>query len=344
MEYKTLVMNGVKQLELRTHTLPVPEAGQILIRVKSCNICTTDWQNWNGMRGERSKHFPYAPGHEASGIIEMVGPEVEGYKPGDHVSVGFTGCGYCSDCRSGNTKNCKNTSEIHPLPGVTGGFGMAEYILLFKHQVFKIEDSLPFEEASYLEPLATAVHGIRKMNVQPDDTMLVIGAGNMGMLNAQVARAFGCRVFISEVNENRIRVASSLGFDVVNPAKEDITAFADRFSFHQGVDHVVMAVGNQPAVDQAFSLVRRGGKVLFFAAGYPSPSLDLDVNKIHYGNWYLIGTGGANVGDYCLASQYLNHGTVKTAQLISHRVPLEDYEKAFELAETPGNYRVSLMP
>ena len=93
----------------------------------------------------------------------------------------------------------------------------------------------------------------------------------------QVARAFGCRVFISEVNENRIRVASSLGFDVVNPAKEDITAFADRFSFHQGVDHVVMAVGNQPAVDQAFSLVRRGGKVLFFAAGYPSPSLDLDV-------------------------------------------------------------------
>ena len=107
---------------------------------------------------------------------------------------------------------------------------------------------------------------------------------------------------------------------------------------------MVMAVGNQPAVDQAFSLVRRGGKVLFFAAGYPSPSLDLDVNKIHYGNWHLIGTGGANVGDYCLASQYLNHGTVKTAQLISHRVPLGDYEKAFELAETPGNYRVSLMP
>ena len=210
---------------------------------------------------------------------------------------------------------------------LTHGFFGSELIKSAELVIGKMEDSLPFEEASYLEPLATAVHGIRKMNVQPDDTMLVIGAGNMGMLNAQVARAFGCRVFISEVNENRIRVASSLGFDVVNPAKEDITAFADRFSFHQGVDHVVMAVGNQPAVDQAFSLVRRGGKVLFFAAGYPSPSLDLDVNKIHYGNWHLIGTGGANVGDYCLASQYLNHGTVKTAQLISHRVPLRITKK-----------------
>lgn len=88
---------------------------------------------------------------------------------------------------------------------LTHGFFGSELIKSAELVIGKMEDSLPFEEASYLEPLATAVHGIRKMNVQPDDTMLVIGAGNMGMLNAQVARAFGCRVFISEVNENRIR-------------------------------------------------------------------------------------------------------------------------------------------
>ncbi|WP_040210401.1 zinc-dependent alcohol dehydrogenase [Clostridium polynesiense] len=343
MKYKILVMEEIGQLAIREAEVPKPDKGQVLVRIKNCNICTTDWQNWNGMRGKSNKSFPYAPGHEAAGIIEAIGEDVEGFKVGEHIAVGYTGCGYCDECKKGNTKSCKINTEIYPVEGVTGGFGMSQFMLINKNQVFKVNENLPFEEACYLEPLATAVHGVRKLSVNPGDTLLVIGAGNMGLVNAQVARAFGCRVFVSEVDETRIALAKSLGFEVMNPIKDDIVKFSNDFCNGYGLDHVVVAVGNTVATDQAFKVVKRGGKVLLFAAGYPSPELNLDVNKVHYGNWHIIGTGGASVGDYCLSNKYLSDGTVKVDKLVSYKVPLEEYEKAFTLAATPGNYRVSLV-
>ena len=343
MKFKILVMEEIGQLALREAEIPKPGKGQVLVKIENCNICTTDWQNWNGMRGKSNKSFPYAPGHEAAGTIEEIGEGVYGFNVGDHIAVGYTGCGYCEECRVGNTKACKTPKEKTTIDGVSGGFGMSQYMLINKNQVFEMNPDLPFEEAGYLEPVSTAVHGIRKLDPKPGDYLLVIGAGNMGLVNAQVAKAFGCNVFVSEVDEKRIALSKSMGFSVMNPATDNIVDFAKEFTKGHGVDHVVVAVGNTKATDQAFEVVRKGGKVLLFAAGYPSPELNLDVNKIHYGNWHIIGTGGANVGDYQLASQYLSDGTVVTKNLISYKIPLEDYNQAFELAATPGNYRVSLV-
>ena len=103
-----------------------------------------------------------------------------------------------------------------------------------------------------------------------------------------------------------------------------------------------VADGNTPATEQAFKVVKFAGKVLLFAAGYPSPELNLNVNQVHYGNWHIIGTGGSDVADFQLACQYLNDGTVKVDKLLSQTLPLEEYQRAFELAATPGTYRVSI--
>ena len=341
MKYKVLVMEDIGKLNIRELDVPEPGKGEVLVKVKNCNICTTDWQNWNGMRGHSNKKFPYAPGHESCGIIEKVGPGVEIYKPGDYVAVGYSGCGYCRDCRLGNTVECKITSNT-TIGDVSGGFGMSQYQLVRAADLFIMNPDLPYEHACYLEPTATSVHGMRKLNVKEGDTLLVIGAGNLGLVNAQVARGFGCKTFVSEINPERIQIAKDLGFEVVNPAEDDIVAFADRFTNGYGVDNVIVAVGNTPATDQAFKVVKFGGKVLLFAAGYPSPELNLNVNQIHYGNWHIIGTGGSDIRDFELSARWLNDGTVQVGRMISYIVPLDEYERAFELAATPGNYRVSI--
>ena len=343
MKYKTLVMEDIGILNIRENELPEPEKNEILVRIKNCNICTTDWQNWNGMRGKSNKSFPFAPGHEACGIVVKTGSGVDTslVNVGDYVAVGYMGCGACDACRSGHNDYCRHRKKFQ-LDDVTGSFGMAEYKLMRFEEAFRMRPGLPYAEACYLEPVSTSIHGIRRLQVKPGDYCVVIGAGNLGLVNAQVARAFGCRVAVSEVSEERLAIARELGFETVNPQKEDVSEYARKFSHGRGVDHVVVAVGNNPATEQAFQIVKFAGKVLLFAAGYPSPELKLNVNQIHYGNWHIIGTGGSDTVDFQLAAQFLNEGTVKTEKLISHIVPFEEYERAFQLAATPGNYRVSI--
>ena len=129
----------------------------------------------------------------------------------------------------------------------------------------------------------------------------------------------------------------------MNPAKDDIKARTNEFTRGRGVDNVIIAVGNTAAAAQAMELVRRDGRVLFFASGHPAPELNLNVNDIHYGGYELIGTGGANLVDFELSARFLSDGMVNVEKLVSHCVPLDEAQRAFELASTPGNYRVSLV-
>ncbi|MGO5023064.1 zinc-dependent alcohol dehydrogenase [Lawsonibacter sp. LCP25S3_G6] len=339
MKGKAAVMTGVRQMEVMEFDVPSPGPNEVLVKIQNCNICTTDWQTWTGAR---KREFPWAPGHEESGIIAELGPGVTEFEVGDHVALAYAGCGYCEQCKVGNTKSCVNTVDL-VRDNVPGNFAMCQYFLATVRRTFKIDPNLPFEQACYLEPLATSIHGVRKLSVKPGESLVVIGAGNLGLVNAQVARAFGCKVMVSEVNEQRCEIARSLGFEVMNPTKEDIKARTNQFTRGRGVDNVIIAVGNTPATAQAMELVRRDGRVLFFASGHPSPDLNLNVNDIHYGGYELIGTGGANLVDFELSARFLSDGVVKVEKLVSHCVPLDEAQRAFELAATPGNYRVSLV-
>lgn len=339
MKAKAAIMTGVRQMEVMEFDVPAPGPNEVLVKIQNCNICTTDWQTWTGAR---KRAFPWAPGHEEAGVIAELGAGVTEFEVGDHVALSYAGCGYCDPCRLGNTVNCKNTVDL-VRDGVVGNFAMCQYFLASVRRVFKINPDLPFEEACYLEPLATAIHGIRKLRVQPGESLVVIGAGNLGLVNAQAARAFGCKVLVSEVNEKRCQIAASMGFPIMNPMKDDIIRVTKNFAGGRGVDHVIIAVGNTPATDQALQLVRRDGRILFFASGHPSPALNLDVNGVHYGGYELIGTGGADLVDFDLSARFLSDGVVKVKQMVSHRVSIDEAQKAFKLAATPGNYRVSMV-
>lgn len=339
MKAKAVVITGTRKVEIQEFDIPAPGPHEVLVKIRNCNICTSDWQVWTGLR---SRMLPWAPGHEEAGEIAALGADVTEFKVGDHVALSYAGCGYCEPCRRGNTVNCVNVKDLI-RQGIHGNFAMCQYFLASVRRTFKMDDTLPFEEACYLEPLATAIHGVRKLRVQPGESLVVIGAGNLGLVNAQVARAFGCKVMVSEINGKRCEIARSMGFVTMNPIEEEIETCIATFTGGRGVDNVILAVGNTTATDQAFRMVRRDGRVLFFAAGYPAPQLNLDVNAIHYGGYELFGTGGADLIDFDLSARFLSERVVKVDKMISFCVPLDEVQRAFELAATPGNYRVSIM-
>jgi len=341
---KVGVMEGIRQMSVRM--MDVPEIGddEILAKVYSCNICTTDWQTWAGLRGSQGRKFPWAPGHEHAGVVVAVGSKV---RPeitiGTHVVFSYTGCGECHFCRKGFPSRCTAHRSEPVKEGVSGSFGMAQYLASKASAVYKVSEDLPFEEAGFLEPCATAIHGVRRLRVVRGDDVLVIGAGNLGLVNAQVARAFGGRVLVSEIAEERCDVARSLGFQVINPAKEDLVTKVNEITAGKGVDAIILAVGSTKANEQALQVIAPMGRILFFSAGYPAPELHVDPNWIHYREVELIGTFGADPRDFQLSAQFLSDRTVRVDKMLSYKVPIDEIQRAFELAATPGNYRVSLV-
>ncbi len=343
---KVVIIEDVKKLAVREMEIPTVGAGEALVKIHQSNICTTDWQTWAGLRASQGRKFPWPPGHEMAGEIVELGenarPDLQAGMRVTFLPQGSLGCGECHFCRKGHNSRCVNKPPQITREGITGYFGMAQYVLYPTSRLFKMDDSLPYEEAGYLEPLATAVHGVRRLRVTTGDHVLVIGAGNLGLVNAQVARAYGGRVMVSEIDSSRCKLSESYGFKTVNPNQENLAAAVAEFTDGIGMDAVIVAAGVTAANDQALASIAPMGRILLFAAGYPSPELKVDSNHIHYKEHELIGTYLADIVDFQLAAKLLNSKTVKVDKLISYKVPVDQAEKAFELAATPGNYRVSI--
>jgi len=343
LKSRTAVMEGIRNMAVREFDIPEPGEGEVLVKVYQCNVCTTDWQTWAGLRGSQGRKFPWAPGHEHAGEIVAIGPNVRSeLKVGDRVAFGRTPCGQCHFCRKGLFSRCTERRGEPEKDGVTGSFCYAQYVLSDAFAIYKMAPDLPYEEAGYLEPLASAVHGQRRLRVTENEDVLIIGAGNLGLVHAQLARVFGGNVMVSEIQEQRIELAQSMGFATVNPAKEDVVEVTKKFTDGKGIDAVVLAVGATSANQQALEVIAPAGRVLFYAAGYPHPEIQVDPNTVHYREWELIGTMGCDPYDFQLAAELLSRRKVKVDQLVSQKVPLDEVQRAFELAATPGTYRVSV--
>ena len=344
---KTMVMEGIGQVAVRELEIPQPGPGQVLVRIHQCNICTADWQTWKGLRKSMGRTFPWADGHEMAGEIVQLGPGVTNplLQPGVHVAFGgqgSRGCGECHFCRMGHPSCCTNKPGEIEYCGIKGSFGFSQYAVYESGRLYPVSSELPYEEAGFLEPTSTTVHGARRLRIRPGDKVLVIGAGNLGMVNAQVAAHFGGDVLISEVVEERCQLAASLGFPTVNPASENLKERVMAFTDGRGADVIILAVANTKANDQAFSVAARRARILFFASGHPVADLNIDANQIHYQEWELIGTYNSDPSDYQIAAGLLSSGAVKVDKLISHKIPIDDCQHAFELAATPWMYRVSI--
>lgn len=338
---------------LETLVLPLPklDCDEVLLKQEACNICTTDYGQWGGKREHQG--YPMAGGHESSGLVVAKGSKVSELKIGDRVAFTYSFCGQCQACRLGHTIECGERERLIGYPYQSdigngnrfyGTFGFATYFSRKARYLMKMSKDLDPSEAGFLEPVATVLNGVKKLRVAPMETVVVVGAGTMGILNAQVARAFGARVIVSEILEKKLACARKMGFETIHASESDPVEEVKRLTDGKGADACIVAIGAAVANAQAIAMVKQlDGRILFFAAGFPAPKLEIDSNTLHYRKLELIGAFEADQRDFYDASRLLNQRQIEVKDLIEAKFPFSEIEQAYEYASKPGMYRVSVI-
>lgn len=348
MRNNIALLMGERRVTVHTETLSdTLGPKELLIKIDACNLCTSEYGIYSG---DRTANFPYSIGHEWAGHILKFGNEVTRFEVGDLV----TGC-YEFDATSeaaqmGNSSSSPRTYAFDAMNknGYYGRFrACAQYLVTPEISTFKMNPDLDPSEAGFLEPLATVVSGIKKMDLKVTDRVLVIGGGTMGILNGLVAKSYGSTVVVTEFMDKKITVARKMGLNTVKltakSVDEQILEIQTQTSI-KTFDKVIVAVGVTSAYEQAFKILKKNdGTVLLFAAGYPSPDLSISANEIHYRKMNVVGTYTANYQDFLDASILLNEGKVRVTHLIENRVALDDIEDAMNQAIVPGAFRVSVV-
>lgn len=337
---KTAVLRGKEQLTIEDRALPELTPDNVLVKIKACNICTSEYGVYNG---SRTRPYPLVFGHEWAGEVLETGSNVDDLRKGDMVACGYEFDPASPESLEGRTGECrhiKTANDLNP-DGYYGNAGFAEYAVKSKVGLYHIAPGVDPAVAGLLEPIASVVFGQRKLNVQRGETVVVIGGGTMGILNALMAREYGARVLVSELLPEKLKTARSCGLEVIDAGAADPVQEVMRLTGGRGADAVVLAVGAQAATDQSFEMLKpKRGRVLLFAASYPSPKINLDVNTLHYRKIDIVGTFGADHRDFQAAADAINSGKIDFTPVIGSRYSFENMEEAMKAACVPGAYRV----
>src|SRR5680860_121732 len=249
---------GENDIELREIPEPVPKANEVKVKVKATGICGTDLHGYSALKP------PVVLGHETAGVVVEVGEEVKDIKVGDRVTTETTAyiCGQCKFCQSKDYNLCVHRKGLGSA--VNGAF--AEYFVIRKESIHQIPLRIDFNSASLFEPLSCAVHAvIERANLLPNEIVLVLGPGPMGLLTAQIAKSLGARVIICgiEGDERRLSIAKKLGINqIFNTKKKDIKNYLSKLTIGYGVDVVFECSGSVEAVENGLNLIRKGGRYI----------------------------------------------------------------------------------
>lgn len=335
--------------DIRVEQIAAPACGDDEIRVKvdACAVCGTDLKTY--LRGNPRIKAPKVMGHEFTGIVETVGGQVGGFSIGERIVMATSiSCGECYYCEKGWTNLCV---DLAPM-GFTYPGGMAEYTTiparaLANGHVVKVPEGVKAEHAALAEPLSCAVNSAENCGVGQGDTVVVIGAGPMGIMNACVAKIFGAeKIILAETNPLRLKQAEAFGFDVlVDPGKEDLGKVVRDETDGIGADVVIVAAPAARPQEQAPELVRKRGTVCLFAS-LPSgdSAISLDSRPIHYGELRIVGTSDSTAAHVQKAVDFLSDGAIAADKLATDVLGLDDIFKAYDLMQSGRALRVVLKP
>lgn len=342
---KALVLTAYNTLSIQSE--PIPQIGpeDVLVRVKACAICGSDVHGMDGSSGRRIP--PVIMGHEASGIIEKTGEKVIEYQPGDRVTFDSTiYCGTCYFCRRGEINLCDNRRVI----GVScddyrmnGAF--AEYIAIPQRILYRVPDSVSFEQAAMVEPLSVAFHAVRRSPVSINQTAVVVGSGMIGLLIIQLLKLAGCGQIIAiDRIQERLGMARKFGADqALNADKDDIIETVQSLTHHRGADVSFEVVGMTATTQTAIQCVKKGGAVTL--VGNVKPVIDFPLQAVVTRQLTLNGTC-ASAGEYPDCLDLIAKGKVDVNAFISAVAPLEEGDQWFKrlYASEPGLMKVILKP
>ncbi len=316
--------------DVRVEEMPAPEIGpgELLLKIEASSICGSDVMEWY-----RIQRAPVVLGHEVAGTVAEVGDGVSQFREGDRLVVTHhVPCNACRHCLSGHHTVCDTLRATNYDPG-----GFCEYVRLPPINVdrgaFLIPDSVPFDEASVAEPLACVYRGQRRANIQPGQSVLVLGSGLAGMLHINLARALGAgRIVSTDLSDFRLAAARRLGADVTLRAGEYTPERLREVNDGRLADLVIVATGARPALLQALESVERGGTILFYAPTEPGVEVPVPINEVFFRNdATLTTTYAAAPGDLSTALDLIASGRVQVGDMISHRLPLAETDLGFRL-------------
>lgn len=320
-----IAKNG--KITIEEMPMPEPKQGELLVKMRACGICGSDLEKVYGEYGMVSKRI----GHELAG--EVVESKNEKFATGDRVFVHHhVPCYSCYYCLKGDHILCSDyqRSNVEPC-------GLSEYFVVpewnvSKGGVIRLPDKMSFEEAALAEPLACCIKAINKLRVQPGDTTAVIGAGPAGIMNIMILKNFGAaEVFAIDVSDYRINFAKR-HVHAINSLKDDAARIVKNATNGRGVDIVVVATGSAKAIKQALELVRKGGKIMLFGVPSKGTMLDYDANHLFANEIHVLTSGYCTETETNAALKLIESGKIDVTGLITHRFPIEESQKAFELA------------
>lgn len=328
-----------RKIEVRQIPVPLPGAGEVLVRIKTALTCGTDLKTF--LRGHPLIPLPSPLGHEFSGIVAETGRDVAHFRPGDEVmAVHSAPCLSCRYCVRGFHNLCEHIMETKVL----GAF--AEYILLPQHIVqqnlFLKPYGISFDTAAFLEPLSCVVHGMRGLMFRQDETALVIGAGAIGLLHLLALKQKGVRVIVTGLEQERLHIARTVGADAV-AGPEGITSAVNSFTGGTGVDYVFECTGQPMVWEAAVQYVRRGGTVVLFGGCPPGTTVTYDTTRLHYDEITVRGVFHYTPADVKTAAEFLAR-LPSVSQLISGRFALDNLAEAFERLSRGEGIKYAITP
>jgi L-iditol 2-dehydrogenase len=331
-----------------TETVPVPAIGpgEVLVRIDTCGICGTDLKKIH----TGSHSAPRVFGHEMAGAIAAIGANVRGFAIGDRVmAFHHIPCGTCFYCRKHTFAQCETYKKVGTTAGVgePAGGGFAQYIRVMDWIVgdgvtpaglIHIPDDIPFEQAAFIEPVNTCFKAIKLLDLQPDEAVLVIGQGSIGILLAALAAQTSATVLTSDMYPERHTIAAQFGLHHPLDARGDVVAACKSATEGRGADVALVAVGADALIATAMNAIRPGGRVMLFASTQHGTA-PFDPAAVCMDEKTLMGSYSASVAiqqeGIDLVFEGYRNGKLDLTKLISHRFTLDEAAKAVHLASNP---------
>ncbi|MCX6173156.1 MAG: zinc-dependent alcohol dehydrogenase family protein [Ignavibacteriales bacterium] len=319
----SLQLTAHKQLEIIDYPLRKLEPDELLMKIAAAGICGTDFHLFTC---EAKVDLPVIIGHEFCGIVVDRGSTLDGFTNDDHVVIDPNiYCGKCFYCRNGKINFCENLSAL----GVNINGGLAEYCIVPSSQVYRLPESFPFSRASFTEPLSCCLRGMDIIKIKQGETVAVIGGGTIGLFMVQLAKISGasCIILIEPV-DNKKKIGLSLGAThSFHPSEEKLSEQISDLT-HGGVDVVIECVGHSSAVNLAFNLTKRGGRILIFGLSPSNSKIEFNLQEAFYKE-LSINTSLLNPFTFQRAINLLSSNQINVEEFLTKKMNLADVQNLF---------------
>jgi L-iditol 2-dehydrogenase len=361
-EYKAAFLTGPQQISIGSLPLPELKPDEVLVRLERANLCPTDLKKYYQL-DEKSAGLlqirgGVVLGHEAAGIVAVVGKEVSEIKADIRVAIDpMLPCGTCSYCRAGDFPMCMNLKGIGVSAGsmadslqlLAEGVGgtFAEYIKVPSENIYPLPEGLSFEAGALMEPLADVLHSLEAGTPQPGETAVVFGLGAMGLMHVRVMRSWGIDriIGIDPIAQRRQKAIEFGASHTINPIREDPVAMLKELTGGMGAEVIFISAGGNAqklCAQQALQVIRKKGRILLYASALKPAEISIDINQIHYGMIRFTGTVGFYRRHAEQALKLLAEGAVDVNQIRTPTLPLDRLSEAFTISDRSEVVKVGI--